>query len=278
MRKIVYLIGLVCLTISISWADGGLPTSSAPKTSNTSAKSGSFTIGADEPLTKQLLDYAWINRENQVNQRVIADYLLTKPTVSSDYETAWKTARLVSFIGNYGIGERAFVTTSEGVMLFNYGVSAGKIAISAKPSGVEGQYWYAMDLGSYGLAKGILSAASNAKEGMNALRKVASIDPSYQWYGSSRILGRYYQELPGIFGGSDKKALELLTAATTSAPQFRNNWVFLGQYYISSGNYESALNVCQKALTLTNQDGKFEEIRYTREAQECVVKANAKLN
>lgn len=275
MRKYVPLTFVLGLLSGSVFAADKLDSSAANLTSMEVADK--FTLNNMASLTESVVDYAWANREKLTNQRVIGDYLLTKPEVPSDYATAWKTARLVYFVGNYGFGEKEYVSSSTGAKLFDYGVSAAKIAMTLKPNGIEGQYWYAIDLGSYGLAKGILSAASSAKDGMDALRKAIAINPSYQWYGSSRVLGRYYQELPGVFGGSNKKALELLTTATTQAPQFRNNWVFLGQYYISIGDSASALNSCQKALSLPNQDGKFEEIRYTREAQECINKAKAKL-
>ncbi len=271
MRKLIGLtVGFILLS-GASFADSPL------KIGATGGASSKFTLSESTPLTASVMDYAWANRENLANQKTIADYLQTAPVIPNDYETAWKTARMVYFIGNFGAGEKQFVSTSAGVKLFDYGVSAGKVAIGLKPTAVEGQYWYAVDLGSYGLAKGILASASSAGDGMDALKKAIAVDPAYQWNGSSRILGRYYQELPGIFGGSNKKALELLTTATAKSPQFRNNWVFLGQYYISTGNSESALEVCQKALTLPNQDGKYEELRYTREAQACITKAKAKL-
>ncbi len=248
-------------------------------TSVSSVKTSSlqeFTIDSDEELSVQLLDNCWNNRENLANQKIIADYLMTKPKIPNNYEIAWKVARLVYFIGNYGIGEKNYVNTEDGVKLFDYGVSAGKIAMEAMPRKVEGYYWYAIDLGSYGLANGILSSASNAKDGMAALATVEKIDSSYQWNGSSRILGRYYEELPGIFGGDTKKAYSYLSKAVRKSSNFRNNWVFLGQYYISQGEYAKAINACKVAVNLQDQDGKFEEMRYSREARECIAKAKSK--
>lgn len=241
------------------------------------ADSTNFSMPLESSLNVKVLDNAWSSRENTGNQKIIADYLNSKPAIPQDYETAWKVARLVYFIGNYGIGEKTYVSTSAGAKLFDYGLSAAKIAMDLKPNGVEGLYWYAVDLGSYGLSKGVMASAKGAGPGMDALKKVITIDPTYQSYGSSRILGRYYQELPGIMGGSNKRALELLTTATEKAPQFRNNWVFLGQYYLSVDDYQKALDTCQKAIALPSQDGKYEEIRYIREANECVNKAKDKL-
>lgn len=246
-------------------------------TSTFAADSNSFTTPASNQLDVKFLDSAWSSRENLTNQKQIATYLLTEPTVPQDYEAAWKTARLVYFIGNYGYGEKSLLKTADGVKLFDYGVSAAKIATGLKPTAVEGQYWYAVDLGSYGLAKGVMASAKGAGPGMDALKKAIATDPTYQNYGSSRILGRYYQELPGLMGGSNKKALELLTTATDKAPQFKNNWVFLGQYYLSVDEYQKALDSCQKAIGLPIADGKFEDLRYSREANECVTSAQAKL-
>ncbi len=243
----------------------------------TPSDSSGFSIDAGSPLSVSLLDNCWKNRETLANQNVIANYLMTQPQVPSDYEIAWKTARLVYFIGNYGIGEAKFLNTNDGVTLFNYGVTAGSLAKQLKPNGVEGNYWYAIDLGSYGLAKGVLASARNAKYGMAALRIVQVVDPSYQNYGSSRVLGRYYQELPSVFGGDTAKAAKLIGDAVKSSPKFDNNWVFLGQYYLSNSQYQEALDACNKALSLPGVDGKFEDMRYKKEARQCVNKAQSKI-
>ena len=244
----------------------------------TNSYADTFVINNSESLNVQLLDNAWKNREDLNNQKVIANYLLNKPVVPQDYETAWKTARLVSFIGNHGYGESLYAKKTAGVELFNYGVQAGKLAISLNPAAVEGYYWYAVDLGSYGLAKGIMAAASNAGAGMDALKKAIQLNPSYQNYGSNRILGRYYQELPGIMGGSNKKALTYFTSATDAAPDYPNNWLYLGQFYITTGDYQQAADACSKAIKIKDKDGKYEAQRTLREANECVAKAKTKLS
>lgn len=238
----------------------------------------SFMIESNAKLTLELLNRCWENRENEKNQKIIANYLMTMPEVPNNFEIAWKTARLVYFIGNYGIGEQKFVDTKDGVKLFEYGYNAGIIAKKIEPKKVEGYYWYAIDLGSYGLAKGILSAAKNAGAGMDALKEAQKIDPQYHWYGSSRILGRYYQELPGLFGGDDDKALDLFKIATEKAPEYNNNWIFLGRFYNHIKNYESAIYACNKALNTTPVDGKYENKRFFKEANLCIKYAKKKLD
>lgn len=243
-----------------------------------SAVKQGFAIPSGNKLTVALLDECWDKRQDKLNQKIIADYLMSEPEVPNNYEIAWKTARLVSFIGNFGVGEDRFVKSKEGVKLFSYGANAGKIAYKLEPNKVEGYYWYATDLGSYGLAKGILSAASNAGDGMDALKKAKAIDPTYEAYGSSRILGRYYQELPKLFGGNMDKAFDLFEEAVKKAPKFANNWIYLGHYYLKDKNYTNALDACKNALAVTSiNDGKFEDLKFKREAKDCINKAKDKL-
>ncbi len=236
--------------------------------------SSSFSLPAGTTLTESVVDLCWANRENEDNQKIIAEYLITKPKVPKDYATSWKTARLVSFIGNFGVGQKRFVDTRAGVDLFDYGAKAGLQAQALNPNAVEGYLWYAVDLGSYGLAKGVLAAASGAKPGMAALEKAQKINPAYEGYASERILGRYYQELPRMFGGDMKKAESLILHSAEAAPNYRNNWVFLGQYYIAAGKYESANVACKKVLELPETEGKYEEKRFTEEDKACLKKAH----
>ena len=272
MRKLT----IVLLTL-IGFATGATtaPVRSASAAATTNK---AFSIDKNAVLSVALLDNCWNNREDTDNQKIIADYLMTKPKVPNDYETAWKLARLVYFIGNYGVGEKRFVDTGEGVTLFYYGADAGLLASKLNPKGVEGFYWYAVDLGSYGLANGIVASASHARDGINALAAANKINSAYQWFGSNRILGRYYQELPAIFGGDSDRAYRFISAATKEAPNFRDNWLFLGQYYISAGQYDKALEACNKAISLPALDGKYEEMRYYKEAKQCSLKAKSKLD
>ena len=139
--------------------------------------------------------------------------------------------------------------------------------MSANPNGVEGHYWYAVNLGSYGLAKGVVASAVNAKSGMESLKFVEKHDSKYHWSGANRILGKYYFKLPGIFNGDKKKALQSLTKAT-QVVDYSNNWVFLGQYYLAQDDAVNALKSCRRALISPKVDGKFEERRFDDEAQE----------
>ena len=236
-----------------------------------------FSLSATEPLSVKLLDYAWQNRENIDNQKIIATYLTGKPVVSKNYDIAWKTARLVYFIGNFGYGEKEFLDTESGAQLFYYGIAAAQKAIDINDKGVEGYYWYAYCQSAYGRAKSVLAMAANANDTMPALRKAIQLNAAYGNYGAERMLGIYYQEIPVIFGGSEDKALDLIKSAVTKAPQDRSNWLALGEFYNHFGYYESGVQACKKALSVMDTNGEFEELRFLREAKECVDKAKSRL-
>lgn len=245
---------------------------------NSAKISSKCSLDSTNPATVKILDTCWKNRETKANQDIITKYLEANPTLDNNYDTAWRIARLTSFIGNYGYDAKSYTTTDRGVKLFTYGVNAATIAQNLKSDQVEGAFWYAVDLGSYDVAKGGMAGLSDRKKWLAAATSANSIDSSYDYYGSNRMLAVYYQVLPRMFGGDNAKALAYLTEATTKAPQFKNNWVALGQYYINIKDYQNALNTCKKALAMSGIDGKYEEIKYNKDAKICVDAATKKLN
>ncbi len=242
-----------------------------------------ITIDSNTKLSIKLLNLWWDNREDINNQKILINYFLIKNDTSNlpqNYELLWKTARLIYFIGNYGEGKKIFIDSKNkdsAIIIFNYGAEVGKLASKLQPNSVEGHYWYAINLGSYGLAKGILASAMYAKSGMNSLKTANVIDSKYNWCGSSRILGRYNQELPYIIGGSSSLAKGLLLDAVDKCPTFNNNWLFLGNYYNSLKDYTNALASCNVAKKLKSLDGKYEDVRYQAEINECIALATQHL-
>lgn len=238
----------------------------------------SCNLNASTSATIQVLDTCWENRETKANQDIITKYLEANPPLDNNYDTAWRIARFVSFIGNYGYEAKSYTTTDRGVQLFTYGVNSATIAQNLKSDQVEGVFWYAVDLGSYDVAKGGMAGMSDRKKWLSAATTANSIDSSYDYYGSNRMLAVYYQVLPKLFGGDNNKALAFLTEATMKAPQFKYNWVSLGQYYINTKDYQKALDTCKKALAMPGVDGKYEELKYNKDATVCVDTATKKLN
>jgi len=236
------------------------------------AQNASATHSFDQShLSISSLEHLWQERENPKKQSEILDFLQTYPKIEKNFEIDWRISRLVYYIGNFGIGKT--LPKSEQVKLFQYGYKSAEVAKALEPNRVEGYYWFATNLGSYGLAKGILSALSNAKEGRDALIEAAKIDPSYQWGGPYRILGRYYQEVPSVISfGDKKKALEYYEKALSIEPDFRLNLLYLGVLQKKLGNTQEALRLFESAEKKPDKDGRAEENRYKQELKENIDK------
>lgn len=216
------------------------------------------------------LDKLWNNRQSIEGQKQIFNFIIQEETIPQDFEISWRVARLVYFAGNFGIGHDSF-KKEEKIKIFKYGYIAADIARTEKPERVEGHYWYGVNLGSYGLAKGVFSALGHAEDALNALLKSAEIDPNYHWAGPYRVLGRFYQEVPSFLSfGDKKKAEDYFNKAIALAPDYRLNTINLGVLKKEQGKIDVALDLLKKAKTKPNVDGVLEERRYLEELEKGI--------
>ena len=210
--------------------------------------------------TPDLLDKAWENRATNEGQTQILEFIEKYSTLPEDFEITWRISRLVYFIGNFGLGEK--ISKSEQKKIFEYGTKAGAIAKRLGPNRVEGYYWYAINLGMYSLAEGLMTALKSAPASREALLEAAKIDPTYQWAGPYRILGRYYQDLPSIISFGDKvKAEDYFKKAIEIAPNYRLNTVYLA---VLKKDPNIKLKLFEEAEKKPDMDGVVEEERYKR--------------
>ncbi len=231
-----------------------MPTSSAQMVKVAQDDSSSSEI----QMTVSSLDIAWSKRESEEEQNMILAWLQTEPKVPQNFDIAWRIARLVYFSGNFGLGEQQ--SRDVLVKLYSYGYKAGELAKILNSNRVEGHYWYAVDLGSYGLAKGVFKALTNAPIGRDALLEAAKIDASYQWGGPYRVLGRYYQELPSVLSFGDKKiAQQYFEKAIDLGKNYALNKIYLGILKKELGDKEGAKKLFLEAQKLPEIEGKEEE-------------------
>lgn len=220
---------------------------------------GSFAQ-SETVITTQVssLDAAWQNRHSDATKKEIVKFLLSNPEIPDDFESAWKMARLVFFIGNFDLATT--FSKKEHMQIFEVGYKAAEVAKDLKPDRVEGHYWYALNLGKYSLLKGKFTALGNAKIGRDELLEAAKIDPKYHWAGPYRILGKYYQEVPGGISFGDKKiAEEYYKKAIALAPEFRLNTIYLARL---EKDKKEKLSLLEKSQKITDVDGKTEEDFY----------------
>lgn len=134
--------------------------------------------------------------------------------------------------------------------IFLQGIEHAKKAIELGPDKVEGHFWLGVCYGVYGEAKGVLKSLSLVKPIKEEMRRVLEIEPAYDKGGADRILGRVFHEVPGLFGGSEKKSLEHLLKAVEYGPRVGLNLLYLADTYISLDQIDKARQTLEFILTM----------------------------
>jgi tetratricopeptide (TPR) repeat protein len=150
------------------------------------------------------------------------------------YEVYWRMARVEYWIGDHAASK------NEKIKVFSLGVYHGKKAVALKPARPEGHYWLGVNYGSYGEVKGVFNSLSLVGPIKVEMNKVLAIDPAYEDGGADQLLGRMYYELPGFFGGSNKKSLEHLLKSRELGPRVGLTRIYLADTYLAMGDVAKA--------------------------------------
>jgi tetratricopeptide (TPR) repeat protein len=160
-----------------------------------------------------------------------------------DFESEWKLARACYWLGGHVAedGRRA---------QYERGIEAGRQASVLEPKRPDGYFWMAANMGamaeSFGLRAGITYRGPVKK----ALETVLMLDPGFQQGSADRALGRWYQKVPGLFGGSKEKSVEHLQRSLTYDPASTASHYFLAETYLDMNRKEQARQEAQRVLDL----------------------------
>jgi hypothetical protein len=231
-----------------------------------SAPPASPAAPAAVPLTIESnvksLDAVW-NVRHDMHAKIV-EFLRKKPTLPEDYEVLWRLSRLSYYGGFFALPAGA--TSEEKMDVFQVGADAGEKARRLAAGRVEGHYWYAVTLGGWGIAKGILNALSSAKPMREALNDAIKIDAKYHFAGPLRVRGRLYNKLPGVISfGDNKLALEDLKKAVAMAPESKLNHIYLAEVQNKLNGKAEALKTLEFAKTLPDIVGVSEESTYRKD-------------
>jgi tetratricopeptide (TPR) repeat protein len=209
-------------------------------------------------------DELYRQRENMALARQAADLWATRSAAGQDFEAAWKLARACYWLGTHD-QEAARRPALE------RGVAAGELAIKIKPGAPEGHFWTAANMGalaeSFGLRQGIKYRGRIRDE----LQNVLAIDPAWQQGSADRALGWWYHMVPGLFGGSEKKAEEHLRRAMTFNPKSTATLYFLAEVLLEDGRKSDAKAMFQQVLDSPD------DLDWGPEDRDFKIKAAAKL-
>lgn len=197
---------------------------------------GAQTAPTDDP------DALYRNRETlasaQRAERIWADRLRQNP---SDFESAWKLAR-----ARYWLGEH--VAENDRKAALEAGIEAGRAAVRIAPNKPDGHFWIAANMGalaeSFGLRQGLKYRGTIRDE----LETVLRLDPAYLQGSADRALGRWYNEVPRLFGGSNKESEAHLRKSLTYNPHSTITLYFLAETLLDEGKKDEAKETLQKVI------------------------------
>jgi tetratricopeptide (TPR) repeat protein len=192
--------------------------------------------------------------------------------VEEDEECDWAYGLLAEI--NYWLGEDA-ADAEDKVAFFSEGVECGEAAVGINADSLEGNFWLAVNYGSFGQEKGIMQSLALIQPMKERAERAAEIDAGYFYGGPYRVLGRLYHKAPGFpFSiGSTKKAIEYLEKAVNLGPRFYLNRLFLAEAYLSNRDKAKAREQLEWILDAPlNPHHEREDEGYKRQAAELLEK------
>jgi hypothetical protein len=159
----------------------------------------------------------------------------------SDFEAAWKLARVAYWLGGHA-------TEKERRAYLERGMQAARAAITVEPQRPEGHFWLAANIGtlaeSFGLRNGLRYRGPVKQE----LETVLKLDPGFMNGSADRVLGRWYFRVPRLFGGSNKRAEEHLRASLKYDEHSTISRFFLAEVLLDEDRRDEARAELQKVL------------------------------
>jgi len=129
------------------------------------------------------------------------------------------------------------------------GVEAGKKSVELASEWVDAHLWFAANMGSHGMVRGIMSSLFYLKDLEKHGKLAMEIDESYFYSAPLRLMGRFYHQCPGwpIGSGDISKSIKLLEKAVETAPEFILNHVYLSEALIAKKKKSRAREVLESA-------------------------------
>ena len=147
------------------------------------------------------------------------------------FDAAWKLARVDYWLGEHAAERRAFLET---------GIEAGRKAVALQPNRPEGHFWIAANMGALAESFGIRAGLKYRKPVKEELETVLRLDPAFMKGSADRALGRWYFEVPSLFGGSNTKAEAHLRASLTYDEESTVSHFFLAELLLDEGRKDEA--------------------------------------
>jgi hypothetical protein len=191
------------------------------------------------------LEELWKTRDDAASMKAtdeaISEGLKAFP---DDFEILWRAARYRWWLAD-GATEEKFKKqiAKEGWLL-------AERAVKAKPDGMQGHYYVALNIGAYSQAVGILKALGEGLEGKfnDELEKARKADATFDRMGPINAKGRYWWELPWPKRDLGKSRSELKSVAEKH-PEHLRAWLYLAETELKDGNAKEAKTCIDKVVS-----------------------------
>jgi tetratricopeptide (TPR) repeat protein len=204
------------------------------------------SLTADEARTAQVEGLALYNQQPRALTSVTkAARLLEQAarTLRDDYDAQWQGAEALEFLAENDTRPEVRREAAQ------HGIVLARRARELRPDGVEGCYWYALNVGwladvdrSYGL--------DAVGEMETALKRTIELNERYDFGGPPRVLGILYLRtpLPPASIGSPRKGLRLLQHAAELFPDYPENYLYLAEALRDNGRADEAKEALRNVL------------------------------
>jgi tetratricopeptide (TPR) repeat protein len=183
--------------------------------------------------------------------------------LGNEYDPQWQAARTLAFLAE---NEPRVDFRREAA---RRGIAFARRARDLKPDGVEGCYWYALNVGLLADAdRGYGLDAVGEME--SALKHAVELDERHDWAGPLRVLGILHLRTPAPPAsiGSPRKALRLLQRAAELFPDYPENQLYLAEALRDSDRVAEAEGALRRVLDAPPwPDCTFESARWKTAAR-----------
>jgi len=154
----------------------------------------------------------------------------------------WRLARVLVRFGEKAEGRKKKIS------FFEKAEEAAFRAVALDPDDPESHFWHAVSLGRRGEARGMMQSLFMIKPMKKRLARVLELDPRHD--GALHARGELYRQLPGLLGGSKKKAVLDLEKALEYGPSHSSHYPALAQAYLDDGKEEEAYKVLERLFKI----------------------------
>ncbi len=186
----------------------------------------------------ELFDARHLDKENAVKAKEIAAQIAEKEP--GNVKALILLSRCHLF---YGEGLK---TEDEKRATYEKGAEFAKKALKLDEKSADAHFYYAAGLGRCAQLKGIFNAIGAAGEIKKEFERALELDPAHLI--AKVALANYYYQVPGLFGGSTEKAIELLKESLEIRPNLTMAAVDLARIYKNQGKKKEAIMLLENVL------------------------------